>query len=223
MGAVRKAGVVAVPTGFAPAGTKYAWVAGITGPSRTWHRPARESMSRVLHNVAIAALVAVLILDALPADSAGHKKIKALVDPVLDVTGLWQGSWRLFAPNVDHINTYVTATVHYSDGTTWKWTSTAWSGRSLLQKAQQGRHPKFNDHFRLDKHKRVWPYLSRWVARQAPERGGDVRKLKVELHRHWWEVPPPSKLADERKQFSRIPPPREEFKKSFLYHTETLK
>ena len=46
----------------------------------------------------LIVLGSLMLLDAVPQYTLLHGKLRDWTDPVLDVTGLWQGSWTLFAP-----------------------------------------------------------------------------------------------------------------------------
>lgn len=173
-------------------------------------------MRRTISNTLIGALLFALVVDALPSLFPGHRRLDAMLDDVLDVTGLWQGNWQLFAPDVDRINTYVEAVVVYADGSTWSWTTPDWRDRSWWETLHQSRHPKLADNLRRDEYSEVWPSLARHVLRQAPRPEDAVR---VDLYRWWWDVPPPGERSGSHPW---TPPPREAFEHRFLFHREAL-
>lgn len=181
---------------------------------------APNRLVRGLHNLFIAALLFLLLQDGLPCTHAGHQRIKDFLDPVVDTLGLWQGNWRLFAPDPDHMNTWVEAKVTFNDGSTWTWATPDWRKRDHLTKFIQGRHPKFWDAFRLDKRKGMWPFVSKYAARIAPRPSADARPVKVELIRHWWDVPPPNQIDEVVKKYGDSTPPREKFPNKHLFHTQ---
>ncbi len=178
---------------------------------------------RRLHNLFIALLLFLLLEDGLPTTHDGHQRVKDFLDPVVDTLGLWQGNWRLFAPDPDHMNTWVEAKVTYSDNTEWAWKTPNWRERSYYEKFIQGRHPKFWDAFRLDKRKGIWPFVADYAARIAPTPASGARPIKVELLRHWWDVPPPNKIAEVVKEFGESPPPRDKFPNTHSFYTKVIR
>ncbi len=189
-----------------------------TGTPATPSRPLRW-----LHNLFIAALLSLLLIDGLPCTHEGHRRVKNFLDPVVDSLGLWQGNWKLFAPDPDHMNTWVEAKVTLSDGSVFRWTTPDWQKRSLFEKFIQGRHPKFWDAFRLDKRKAIWPYVTAYAASLAPRPSPDVKPQKVELIRHWWDVPPPSEIDAVMAEYGSAVPPRDSFEKTHSFYSKVLK
>jgi len=61
------------------------------------------------------------------------QKIDQAVHPALDVTGLRQFPWRLFA-EVPRVNLRFSATLEYADGTTRHWDSPEWRDISAFEK-----------------------------------------------------------------------------------------
>jgi len=186
----------------------------VTAPSRTL---------RTLHNLFIFALLFLLLVDALPCTHDGHKRVKDFIDPVVDRLGLWQGNWRLFAPDPDHMNTWVEAKVTFSDGSIWRWETPDWRKRGHLEKFVQGRHPKFWDAFRLDKRKGVWPHVADYAARIAPPHANGAKPRKVELIRHWWDVPPPAEIDAVVKKYGQSPPPRDQYPNQHSFYSKVIR
>ena len=185
--------------------------------------PARSpGVFRVVHNLFIAALVFFLLLDGLPCGHDYHRRVKDYFSPFLRQVGLIQGSWKLFAPNPDHLNTWVEAKVTFSDESTWSWSTPNWPERSHFEKFIQGRHPKFWDAFRLDDRKAVHRYVADYAVRIAPAPSAGVKPTKVELVRHWWEVPAPKDRQAAAEKYGSLPPPREEFTNEYVYYTRSL-
>jgi hypothetical protein len=148
---------------------------------------------RVAVNGGTAALLAALLVDGLPETSLLHRVLKDRLDPILDVSGLWQGSWQLFAPEVDKVNTRVSARIRLSDGSQRGWQSPDWPALSRWQRFRSFRHMEYWDSIRMDQNRGAWPALAAHLARSAagPARRA-TRVVEVVLTRHWAEIPPPT-------------------------------
>lgn len=193
---------------------------GTAPPER---RTGASRWLRALHNLFIFALLFVLLIDGLPTTHKGHERVKTFLDPVVDGLGLWQGNWKLFAPDPDHMNTWVEARVTYGDGSQWSWTTPDWQKRNLWEKFIQGRHPKFSDAFRLDKRKGIWPYIVDYVVRIAPKPTSGARPTRVELLRHWWDVPPPAEIDAVMEKYGTPVPARSQFEKEHSFYTKVIR
>jgi hypothetical protein len=163
--------------------------------------------------------ILVALLDAWPTERESGKRLLQHLRPVLNLTGLYQGDWQLFAPDPDRINTWVEARVLRADGSSFIWTTPDWQRRSQLQRFQEGRHQKLADALRLDSRRALWPYFADYIARLAPP---GARPVRIELTRHWWEPPDPARHAAEKARYGRLPPPRERFPDHFLYFSKTV-
>lgn len=162
-----------------------------------------------------------MLLDGLPCALASHRRVKDFFDPFLDKAGLWQGNWQLFAPDPDHMNTWLEVVVTFTDGSKWTLKSPEWQNRSEYEKFIQGRHPKFWDAFRLDRRKAIWPFVADYAVNIAPRPKSGAKAKSVELIRHWWEVPTPAKRAEELAKYGgTLPPPRDQFPSSHSYYTK---
>ena len=179
-------------------------------------------MKRGFTNLFIAVLLLLLLVDGLPATHYGHRRLKTILSPVVSRLGLWQWNWRLFAPNPDHINTWIEAKVTFSDQSVWTWKTPDWQTRELPEKFIQGKLPKFWDLARMDDYKQIWPYLADYAVRLAPRPSNKVTPLKVELSRHWWDIPPPGEIQTVVKQYGQSIPPREKFPNEYPFYLKVL-
>ena len=148
-------------------------------------------LKRRLTNLFLGAWLLLLLVDALPRTSLLHQRLKNRVDPFLDVTGLWQGSWRLFAPNPDKIDTRMTAEISYADGSTRSWQSPDWRDMSSCRKFVNFRAMEYYDTVRRNENSAAWQSLADYLARTVPAAGGSfIQPTKVKLARLWSLVPP---------------------------------
>jgi hypothetical protein len=101
--------------------------------SETW-------IQRQLVNIVLALLLAVLTVDVIP--TAEYQcfhflaDIQDSLDSYLDFTGLWQGRYYLFAPDVRKENIRVSAVIFYPNSTQVEWHSphTKWSSMKPWEK-----------------------------------------------------------------------------------------
>lgn len=87
-------------------------------------------LRRLVANVVIVTFIVVITIDALPSTCTAHQRLKNTLDPALDMTGLWQEPWRLFAPEPDTINTRLSAVILFDDGSQTQWNSPDWQAFS---------------------------------------------------------------------------------------------
>ena len=126
------------------------------------------------------------------------------LDAYLDVTGLWQGNWQLFAPEPDKINVAVSADVTFSDGREVAWRSPDWRSLSAWQRFLLFREAEFIDNIRSDENAAGWPTFADYLGRNIlhPD-DPKLKPKKIVLTRHWVIIPPPD---DENiRQFPEVP------------------
>ena len=144
-----------------------------------------------LTSLFLGAWLFLILVDALPRTSLLHQRLKDWVDPFLDVTGLWQGTWQLFAPSADKIDIRMSAEISYADGTTRSWHSPDWRDTSVWQKFVHFRAIEYFDTVRRNENSAAWESLADYLARTIPAAGGSsIKPTKVKLARHWSLVPP---------------------------------
>lgn len=163
-------------------------------------------LKRRLTSLFLGAWLLLLLVDAFPRTSLFHQRLKNWVDPLLDVTGLWQGTWQLFAPEADKIDVRVTAEIRYADGSTRSWESPDWRDMSSWQKFINFRSMEYHDAVRRNDNSAAWDSLADYLARTVPAAGGSsIKPTKVTLGRRWSLVPPPEeglhKHYRERRPF----------------------
>lgn len=121
---------------------------------------------------------------SLPQGFPGKKNVDALSSPWFLRIGLWQG-WDMFSPNPRSEDIYLSAKVLFPDGTEQVYTLSRMTDHPLPQRYQRERWRKFfNDNFRLDAHRVLWPEGAEWVARRVIQKTGRI-PCRVELWRHW--------------------------------------
>ena len=162
-------------------------------------------LKKTLVNCFLLTWLVVIAIDAAPEIGIGHRYLKDKLDPLLDKTGLWQGQWKLFAPEPDQINVGITAEITYGDGQISVWHSPQWRSLSAWQRFLQFRHAEFIDNVRKDENSCVWPSYADYLARTVPHPEGlDVQPTNIVLSRQWVMIPPPNPV--NISEFPEPPP-----------------
>lgn len=157
----------------------------------------------------IAALLTLMFATGLPQFVPGVPTLERWVDPIADGTGLQQGTWQLFAPDPDRVNSWVEARVRWSTGETTTVSTPDWQRWSLWEKLEGGRYPKFVENLQRPGATTLRDEWAAWAAWQAPPPSPTADVVEVELVRHFWVVPPAGTL---RPDGHRPPtPPRDRF------------
>jgi hypothetical protein len=109
----------------------------------------------------------------------------ALVGPYFRWIGLFQ-SWDMFSPLPKRRNSYLEATVIFSDGTTGFWTFPRMDRMSYAERYAKERYRKFEESLVEDKYSDTWPDVARHVAREF--RGEGKRPELVMLNLNWSDL-----------------------------------
>jgi hypothetical protein len=172
-----------------------------------------SSLQKRLLTPFIVALLLLLLIDALPETGRFHRRLKDATDRLLDVTGLWQGSWQLYAPDPDRVNTRISADLVFSDGTTARWSQPDWPSLSRWRRFLLFKHMEYFDAVRLERNKGAWSGLAAFLARNYEgTKGPDVRVTKIVLKEALAEIPPPDPSAmPPARPYLKFGAPRELF------------
>lgn len=166
-----------------------------------------------LVNAVIAGVVGLMIVDGLPSVGKAHDRLRRVIDPVLDKSGLWQGGWELFAPEPDRVNVMVTAVVTYVDGTSRVWRSPDWTSMTPWEKFRHFRFMEYVDGVRRDAASGAWGALARHAAWEV---GGAEPPASVALWRHWTVIAAP----DSRKRSRLVAPRHGAIERRYAGHEE---
>ena len=154
----------------------------MTGPTR-----------RALVNTFLAVFLAVLAIDAFHPAGDAHQEMKDALNPALVVTGLWQGPWRLYAPDVDKDNLRLKADLVFADQATATWSSPDWAQLSALQKFRLARHMNYFNAILLAGREPAWNALCAYLARTVPHpQGKPAPVVQITLSLRDARIPPPS-------------------------------
>jgi len=144
-------------------------------------------------NLFLAGFLVVLAIDAFRPVNDAHQAAKDAINLPLLVTGLWQGPWRLYAPDVDKDNLRLKADLVFADQATATWSSPDWAQLSALQKFRLVRHMNyFNAILQIDQ-EAARDALCAYLARTVPHpQGTSVPVAQVTLSLRGAKIPPPS-------------------------------
>src|SRR5689334_18730295 len=146
-------------------------------------------------NLFLAVFLAVVAIDAFHSIGRAHQQLKDAIDAPLDVTGLWQGPWRLYGPSVDKDNMRLRAEVRFADGATASWTSPDWSRVSALRKFVLARHMNYFSNVLHAGREPAWDGLCAYLAHTMRHpQGQAVAVAEVTLSLRGALIPSPSEV-----------------------------
>jgi len=134
-------------------------------------------------------IVAVFALDTLPCTPGA---VRNLMEPLIDSTGLWQGTWNLFAPIPDSRNHRLRADLYYPNGTHHVWNSPEWRSHSTWQRFIGHRKTEFIEKISDEANRSAWHDFAMSVARQERLRMTlPQMPEKIVLSVIWGDISPP--------------------------------
>jgi len=142
-------------------------------------RPARNLLAVLVLFYMVAAS-----MWCMPTGFPGKRSVEGLLSPLFLRLGLWQ-SWDMFSPNPRDQDIYLSARVFFSDGTHVDYSLSKMTDHGLLPRYQKERWRKFfNDNFRLDTYRALWPDGAAWVFRRVLQQTERL-PVRIEFWRHW--------------------------------------
>jgi hypothetical protein len=148
--------------------------------------------SRTRVNVFLALFLPVLFIDGFRSCTGIHERFAAELHYPLTLTGLWQGPWRLFGPDVDKVNLRLTAVVQFADGATATWASPDWPKLSAWKKFVGARETNYFSNILKAGEEPAWEGLCAYLARTRPHpQGKAVPVAQVTLLLAGADIPPP--------------------------------
>lgn len=148
-----------------------------------------------------------MLIDAVPRYTLLHGRLKDLTDPVMDVTGLWQGTWELFAPSPDQVNTRISAKVVWNDRPATDWRQPNWSVMSPWQKVRHFRRMSWYDGLCRSSNSAAWKPFCEHLVRQLTDNNPDELKALV-LYQERDVIPPPDKQWRRAYSVPKYGPPQ---------------
>src|SRR5262249_13013453 len=99
-------------------------------------------------------------------------RLKDWIDPLMDVSGLWQGDWELFAPDVIKRSARMSAEIRCTNGVTIVWQSPLLHTLPIAQRFLRFRDGEFFDTIRNDNQSGGWDAHRRFLGGRGGGRGG---------------------------------------------------
>lgn len=153
-------------------------------------------LKKSIINCLLVCWLVVMAIDAAPWTCQFHGKLKQDLDPYLDVTGLWQGGWQLFAPEPDKLNSSLTAELVFADGEKVFLNSPKWRELSAWQRLVRFREAEFVDGITTDWNSCAWPTYADYLRRTTPHPNNkDLKATEVLLIRNWVDIMPPNSFT----------------------------
>ncbi len=151
-------------------------------------------IKKTLTNTFIVVILFLITIDALPETSLVHRRLKEFVDPLLDKVGIWQGTWQLFAPDVDKTNHHFYAEITFSDQSTGVWYSPDWSKMSLIERSLKFRQMEYYDSiYYMTNNQKIWKGLAEHLSKTIiPYHDPKAKPIKIILFREWTQTSPPN-------------------------------
>lgn len=165
-------------------------------------------MCRKTANLFIVIMLVIMLLDGMPSAGVMHDRAKQWIDPWLDASGLWQGHWALFAPDVLKRNARVSAELEDTNGISLHWQSPRFHDLSIFERFRAFREGEFFDNIRNNDFSGAWDSVASYLARtEFPADLAGHKLMRVRLRRHWWDIPAPGQ---------EIPPPDEQWHQFYV-------
>lgn len=170
--------------------------------------------ARRVRDLALGLVVVASVIDIAPNWLIpGLGAVESVVAAPLRAAGLWQGNFRLFAPDADRTNEWLEVEVVWADGTTSVWQSWDWRARGFVERIARGHAQKYVEQVANPRAVLLHRGLARWAQRTlTPPSGVRQTAASVRIVRHYWVAPPPGPQRDAmRQRLGALPPPRDQY------------
>jgi len=121
--------------------------------------------SRPLILLGVLGFWGVSLVEMTPQVLEVHKQVDNTIDPVLEAVSLWQGSWDLFAPDIDHWNTRVECVITWEDGSETHWSTIDWANASAWERMRNFRRNEYFDDLIANRGALLWPAFGDHLVR----------------------------------------------------------
>ncbi|MDA0659426.1 MAG: hypothetical protein O2931_13380 [Planctomycetota bacterium] len=144
----------------------------------------------VLTNLFILSFLVLILIDGFPSVGLFHSRAKDWIDPIIDVTGIWQGGWSVFAPRINRDNYHIEARIEYSKGHVADWRTPHWRDISVWENLCSYREMKFGEHLSQVEYTAIRPDFAQYLSRKFRP-ADDEGPAKVRIDNHYFNIWPP--------------------------------
>lgn len=150
----------------------------------------QSSVWEWLVNGFVVALLVLFALDTLPCTP---QLVRQRIQPLLNLTGLWQGQWTLFAPVPDSRNLRIRAEIKFADGTRRIWQSPDWRAQDPWRRFVGHRNSEFLEKIAEDDNSYAWSaFAEDLVRRERSQMHLPPEPDQVILSVLWTDIPAPT-------------------------------
>lgn len=152
--------------------------------------PLPEPAKRLLINIFLMFHIFAISVWALPYNTSFLFKTRQTIAPYMQWSGLIQG-WKLYAPDPQSMNAFVTAEIIYRDGQKKIYKLPMPQDYGYYRRYFMDRRSMWAiDNLRLNVNSILWPDAARYIARlnSSPENP----PTSITLVRHWSYIQPPN-------------------------------
>jgi hypothetical protein len=164
------------------------------------HPALPERARRIAVNLFLGFHIFFITCWCLPLDTPLLRLCSNLVRPYFLWSGLFQ-SWDTFAPTPPSTNSYVDATIVYTDGHRETWSFPRMEQLSLTERCFKERYRKFSESLQKDENEALWPDVARRIARSNSPPSKPAKT--VILVQHWSVIVPRSEGSDQREPWQQ--------------------
>lgn len=154
----------------------------------------------------------------MPLNEKFFSKVYRPVDAYLSFFSLYQ-DWMMFAPNPGKTNILLTASVEFDDGSKENYEFPNPQNMDVFQKYSSGEKFRkiISEGIRKDSNSFMWQDTAKFVLRKMKNEHFDKIPMKVELIRHWDDIPLMSKKFRNHRLVSN------DYQKNTFYTYEVMK
>jgi hypothetical protein len=163
-------------------------------------------------NLFLGIFLPILAIDSFHRCSPQAPLAQELNDDLLAPTGLWQGPWRLYAPDAGNRNLRLSAEIRFTDQAVVTWHSPEWSEMSALSKFRHAREINYFNFILSAPGQLAWSTLCGYLARTTRHpTGGNARVESVSLAVKGAMIPDPEEAVVPAGPYLEFDPPQVDY------------
>lgn len=165
---------------------------------RRWHM-------RKFINLFILWHLSAIIIWLTVQNSSLSQRLIFIVKPYVIATGMTQ-NWSMFSPNPDTTDLYMSADIHYKDGTNVTWDFPRMVKLGYFERYERERFRKLVEVTHVDADRGLWPSMAIFAARQNYHNKLNPPTVVI-LSRHFRTVPAPGQPVAQFQSFVMLKQP----------------